>query len=124
MFLRFVINRRDEASRRDQGLFTALYALADSGHLSNYERVWFEEQERWFTRHLKRPHGLTQPSAVLWFKASATEHIARMRALSALLQHKDVAVEVLETGKPGYVVYADEHQVAAIPFTRETFQRR
>ncbi|HZS57690.1 MAG TPA: hypothetical protein VFA43_00370 [Gemmatimonadaceae bacterium] len=43
-----------------------------------------------------------------------------MRQLVTLLEHKDVAVEELRTDKPGYIVYEDEHQVAAVPFS-ETF---
>ena len=121
MYLRFAIHSRDEDSNREKGLFTALYALRDAGQLTDYEATWFEEQERWFRVHLKRPKPLNEPAAILWFKPTAIEHIARMRALAALLDHKDTPVAALETEKPGYVVYEDEHQVAAIPFTRETF---
>jgi len=85
--LRFAIHSRDEDSKRERGLFTALYELRDAGQLTDYE----------------------------------TEHITRMRALAALLDHKDTPVAAFETDKPGYVVYEDEHQVAAIPFGRETF---
>jgi len=58
----------------------------------------------------------------MWFKSTATEHIARMRALAELLDHKDMTVATFESEKPGYVLYEDEHQVAAIPFARETFR--
>ena len=44
-----------------------------------------------------------------------------MRALAALLEHKDTAVDVIESDRPGYVIYEDEHQIAAVPFVRETF---
>ena len=45
-----------------------------------------------------------------------------MRALAELLDHKDMTVATFESEKPGYVLYEDEHQVAAIPFARETFR--
>lgn len=68
----------------------------------------------WFAR--------TPPGrAISWLKLSATEHVAHMRQLVALLEHKDIAVEEFLTDKPGYIVYEDDHQVAAIPFTNETF---
>jgi hypothetical protein len=63
----------------------------------------------------------TLKRAISWFKLSATEHVSRMRELVALLEHKDIAVEEFRTDKPGYIVYDDAHQVAAIPFTNETF---
>lgn len=44
-----------------------------------------------------------------------------MRELTVLLEHKDIAVEEFRTDKPGYIVYEDDYQVAAIPFTTETF---
>jgi len=76
---------------------------------------------------LKRPARLTwsgRPNAteraVTWLKMGAVEHVSRMRQLVTLLEHKDVAVEELRTDKPGYIVYEDEHQVAAVPFS-ETF---
>jgi hypothetical protein len=104
------------------GLFTILYRLEKAGRLAEYESVWFEEQERWFNEHLAKPEPLQDPKAILWFKASALEHIGRMRALAALLEHKDTHVDVVESDRPGYVIYEDEHQVAAVPFARETFQ--
>ena len=110
----------DPDSNRGQGLFTAIYQLEKEGRLADYEAVWFGEQERWFNEHLKRPNPLNDRRAILWFKATAMEHIARMRALAALLEHKDTLVDVIQTDKPGYFVYEDEYQVAAIPFERET----
>jgi hypothetical protein len=43
-----------------------------------------------------------------------------MRELAAFLDNKDVHVEELMTERPGYTVYEDEHQVAAVPFAKET----
>lgn len=39
--------------------------------------------------------------AINWLKMSAKEHISAMRELVALLRHKDVAVEELQTDRPG-----------------------
>ena len=122
MFLRFAVHDHDEDSRREKGVFTALYELTDKHMLSNYELRWFAEQEVWFSKHLKRPRGIKEhPTAILWFKDTAAEHISRMRALCALLEHKDIAIAYFETMKPGRIVYQDEHQVAAVPYVRETF---
>lgn len=117
-FIRFVVAARDEYSDQQQGIFQALYTLAK----------WFLGITRWFNANLETPTRLawsTRPNAperaISWFKLSATEHIAHMRELVALLEHKDIAVEEFRTDKPGYIVYEDVHQVAAIPFTNETF---
>lgn len=128
MYIRFVVSERHEDSGRERGVFSALYALEDSGELAEYERAWLHEAERWFNKHLRSPDRLAWSSrpnaperAISWFKASAVEHVSRMRELVALLEHRATVVTELRTERPGYIVYEDEHQVAAMPFERETF---
>jgi hypothetical protein len=53
---------------------------------------------------------------VCWFKASATEHIAKVREMACILELNGVYVRVIQTRKPGYVVYEDGYQVVAEPF--------
>ena len=128
MYVRFIVPVRDRASDQWQGIFTAAYALEREGKLLEHELVWLRGITAWFNRNLRRPRRLAWSTranaperAISWLKMSATEHLARLRELAALLEHKDVPVEELRTDKPGYVVYEDEYQVAAIPFGTETF---
>jgi hypothetical protein len=128
MFVRFVVTEREKRSDQPMGVFTALYALERNGQLAPHELAWFHQTEEWFDERLTRPDRLTRSSkpgarslAITWLKASAVEHITRMRELVALLEYKDIAVEEQVTSKPGYVVYEDEYQVAAIPFGDETY---
>lgn len=123
MYVRFVTARRDPNSERQQGIFQAIYDLEDAGQLRPHEMDWFVSIEEWFTKHLKTPDRFTSSSrhnargrAITWLKMSAKEHVAWMRELAALLEHKDIHVEELRTDRPGYVVYEDEFQVATIPF--------
>jgi hypothetical protein len=128
MYLRFVVSERDESSGREAGIFSALYALERSGELDAGEIAWFREAEAWFNANLPRPDRFAwsaRPNAperaISWLKASASLHISRVRDLVSLLEHKGIAVSELRTGKPGYILYEDDHQVVAMPFTRETF---
>jgi hypothetical protein len=128
VFVRFVTAERDERSGEQQGIFTALYRLESQGLLAPHETEWFRLAETWLNEHLRRPERLAWSSrpdaperALTWLKLSAAEHVAKLRELAALLEHKDVPVKELRTDRPGYVVYEDEHQVAAIPFRGETF---
>lgn len=127
MFVRFVIAKRDNRSDNQLGIFSALYEMEQAGELAAHELEWFVSIERWFDRNLKRPSRFnwsTRPNAparaITWLKMSATEHVTHMRELALLLRHKDVEVEELRTKKPGYIVYEDDYQVAAIPFGNET----
>ena len=130
MYIRFVVGENDERSGQRMGLFTAAYALEHAGRLADYEKEWFAEAETWLNEHLKRPErfaGSRRPdakkTAITWMKTAATEHVARMRDIARILHEKGVPVEELRTEKPGYIVYEDEHQVAAVPFQAETFAR-
>lgn len=123
MYVRFIVHQRDESSDAPGGVFTAIYDLVDRGELLPHELAWFREMEGWFNEHLKRPARLAwsrRPNAprraLSWFKASATAHVTRMRELVALLEHKDVAVREVRSERPGYIVFEDAFQVAAIPF--------
>lgn len=123
MYLRFVVAERDPDSQQPRGVFQALYRLHRAGELAAHEAAWFAEAEAWFNQHLKRPSrlaGSSRPNApdraISWIKASAIEHVSRMRSLAALLEHKGIPVDELRTARPGYVVYEDDYQVATIPF--------
>jgi hypothetical protein len=129
MFLRFVVSERHDDSDRDRGVFSALYALERKGELGVGEIEWFREAESWLNSNLPRPSRFAwsaRPNAperaLSWFKDTATLHIARVRELTALLEHKGIPVAELRTDKPGYVLYEDDYQVVAMPFGRETFE--
>ena len=130
MFIRFVVSERHQQSDQERGVFSALYDLEDRGQLLPYELHWFRAAEAWFNENLNRPKRLARSDrpnaperAITWLKLTATEHISKMRELAALLEHKDILVRELRTDRPGYIVYEDDHQVAAIPFSRDTFNR-
>ena len=117
MYLRFETHLRHARSGRGTGVFSALYALERQGALAAHELAWFRETEAWFNLHLPPPDAAAraEPRAVAWFKASATEHVSRFRALVALLAEKDILVEERRTERPGYILYEDPWQVSAIP---------
>jgi hypothetical protein len=124
IYLRFVVNRVDGDSNRREGLFQAIAALRNVGELSAQERERANELRAWFSEHLKKPRSFSKsnrphaaPRAISWFKDTAREHIARMYELAAILEAHDVMVDVIQTAKPGYVVYEDEFQVTAEPFS-------
>ncbi|WP_428003570.1 hypothetical protein [Acidovorax sp.] len=124
MFTRSVIHKNDDDSGRRQGLFQALAELESKGHLQGPQLDVYQELRDWFRHHLKQPSRFaraTRPHAkkvaLGWFKDAAVEHIRQMRRMAALLVEHDVAVDVLQTKRPGYIVYEDEHQVAAEPFS-------
>ena len=127
MYIRFVIHANDEHSGRRQGLFQAMATLEDSGALHDYEQARYDAIYTWFKKNLHKPTSFSRSRkphaknvAISWFKDSAKEHIAKMHEVSHMLRSHGVEVEVIRSGKPGYIVYEDNHQVAAEPFQETT----
>jgi hypothetical protein len=123
MFVRFVVAARDEDSHRRCGVFQAADRLRQQELLTEAERARLQALWRWFERHLPVPRRLSRSRrphargrAICWLKATAAEHVGKVRELAAVLQRHGVATAMLRTGRPGYVVYEDAYQVAAVPF--------
>jgi hypothetical protein len=123
MFVRFVIHKNDGESGRRQGLFQALAELSEDGLLLGFEQKQHDEVYEWFRQNLKKPRSFTRSTkphakkvALSWFKDSATEHIAKMHHLVQILASHGTLVDIIQTERPGYVVYEDQFQVAAEPF--------
>ena len=126
MYLRFVIAEINRASECELGIFQAAYNLRDDGKLHSYEESHLDELRQWFDIYLKEPTRFTTANppfyrkknrAISWFKASAKEHIARIRKMVAILENHGITVQMIKTERVGYVVYEDEHQVVAEPYS-------
>lgn len=126
MYIRFVINEIHPVSNHDIGVFQAAYRLKDSHHLVDYDELILRDLLDWFNANLKKPSRFTiakppyyrkQNTAISRFKDTATEHIAKLREILAILDAHDVHFEMIRTDRPGYIVYEDDHQVVAEPFS-------
>lgn len=123
-FVRFVVHQLDPDSRRRQGLFQALGELDKSGQLSGPQELEYRTLRNWFSTHLAEPDRLARSSkanalnvAISWFKDTATEHIRQMRRMADILEAHGIPIVMLRSRRPGYVVYEDDHQVAAEPYS-------
>jgi len=125
MYLRFVVADIDEDSERALGVFHAVRYLRDAGKLYAYEEDQHDMVRWWFNENLEKPTRFTaskppfyrkQNKAISWFKHTASEHLARVRELAAILDDHGVPVRTLKAKRVGYVVYEDEYQIVAEPF--------
>jgi len=92
--------------------------------LYEYEIERVKEIHKWFNENLEKPSSFNRSSkphalnkAISWYKDTAKEHIALMRELALILEGHGFDVLVLQTEKPGYIVYEDEHQITAEPYS-------
>jgi hypothetical protein len=123
MLVRFVVMERDEDSHQLTGVFHAAFRLRDRGILDRAEGSTFERLRLWFNEHLPVPDRFSRSrrsgahhNAICWFKTDAVEHLGKMRELTELLARHGLIIRRLRTTRPGYVVYEDDFQVAAVPF--------
>jgi hypothetical protein len=126
MYLRFVIPEIDEDSERGLGVFHAASKLYKHGKLYQYEEIHLEELRQWFNVHLEKPTRFTTAKppyhrkknrAVSWFKDTAQDHISHIREMIAILTNHGIQVRMVKAERVGYVVYEDEHQIVAEPFS-------
>jgi hypothetical protein len=126
LLLRFVVHNKHWRSGRRSGLFQAVDEVV--GGPEHYLYAPMHEIADWFAKHLEdpfkdadkrnEPAWKVEPStrAISWVKASATDHVSKMYELKALVEEAGWMVEVLQTTKPGAVLYEDEYQVIAAPY--------
>ena len=124
--LRFALQRPHPDTGVEEGIFAAAYALRDGAYMPPADRKLLEELLSWFSTNLAVPARFNRTSSkgyyrrrtagVSWLKPTAVDHLARMRALAAILEQHGHPVSQITTERPGYVVFEDEHQVVAEPF--------
>jgi hypothetical protein len=122
-YVRFVTPRIDESSCRRQGVFHAVGDLVDTGELPPHDLEELIRLRRWFNTYLAVPNRFSRSwrrnaahKTLSWFKSDAREHVRRMRLFCRILDEHGVWTEMITSAKPGYVVFEDRHQVAAVPF--------
>src|SRR5690242_9319160 len=104
MFVRFTLNRQDERSGADEGIFTVAYREAKNPALADYERAWLEELLAWFKKEVKIPRTLREEKnrrAICWFREDSKRVVAKARELATFLKERGYHLEVERTEVPG-----------------------
>ena len=125
-YIRFAVQGIDPSNGVPQGLFQVAAAVREVRATPPYDVDRLAEITWWFNVNLARPTRSDRNLAkrdtsfhkrgISWFKASAAEHIAMMGEMSVIVAEHGHAVDQIETDRPGYLIYEDEHQIVAEPF--------
>lgn len=118
VFVRLTIADLHDQSGQQIGIFHAMRYLRDDGDLSDREESVANEVFDWLFDHLDAPHDHVleeNPTAVSWFRAAATEHLAQAERLIPILEAHAFQVIRAESVDPGEVIYEDAVQVFAMP---------
>lgn len=123
-FIRFVTGRRPSPRGHRAGLFQEAYRLWHEETLSAADRAELRALLDWFNDNLEQPQRLAPSppahagkAAILWLRASAPHHLVQLHRLVELVKKASIAVDELQTIRPGYIVYRDAYQVIALPFS-------
>lgn len=126
MFIRF-----QSAVPNGRGTYPGIFAMAnglrDAGLLTDDDARWVQRENALGNRSYTDPstviadcydRGLN-PGARSWFKDTAVDLVQMAYRYTALLDRYGVPWVELRTEHPGRIVYDDDVQVVAVPFTHE-----
>jgi hypothetical protein len=126
-FLRFASISRNAQSGVEVGLFQIAYAIRDNPATSEADQRAIRRQLAWFSKHLPAPTRFNRSRSkgyyrrnakgISWFKDTASECLARMHALKRLAEEHGYAVNVIREDRIGYIVYEDDCQAVAEPYS-------
>jgi len=124
MFLRFIVDEVDQSSLAPAGVFVVAYRLRDARTLPGSDHQDLLEVLRWFAENLDTPNRFTKSGrasnsscGICWFRPSAHGHIRKARELARVIDRHGIWVHTIKTRHPGYVLFEDEHQIVAEPFS-------
>lgn len=128
MYVRFVGDLIDKRSGKTEGIFTIARILLDSGALSHAHEADLNALRRWFNKHLPSPTKFSRKRndyhrnthGISWIKDNQREVIKKLYEMKRILEQYGEPVRVINTERPGYIVYEDDYQVVAEAFNRET----
>ena len=124
MFIRFVTDQLDAHTDQPLGVFGAAYRLLEEDEIPDYSRTEIRTTLNWFKANLpiperfarsRKPH--RQDNGICWFKTHANGCMREIRYLAQLVAEHDITVRELLTDTPGYMIYEDDSQVVAQPFS-------
>jgi hypothetical protein len=110
-FLRFIVLDQEVGWT---GVFQGRWMIRECSELPDSVQSCYRANRDWLNRHLHSPRQVN-PESIFWFRAEATECIDRIRELIEIYRVAGHEVRMQATRDPGYILYQDEHQIAAIP---------
>lgn len=113
--------------RAREGFFQAATELVHESSADAYSIDQIHEIRNWFGQNLSVPdrfsrsdhkgYGYKETKGLSWFKPSAKQHISRAFEMKNILDSNGFKIDVLKEKRIGYVLYEDEYQVVAEPFS-------
>lgn len=125
-YVRFVIGRKDEDSHVERGIFQAVAQALEWQNITGSDAGELNDLLTWFNKNLEKPTSFGRDKlrlGICWFKTDATEYISHIWEMVHILERNGIYVKKIRTDRPGYVIYQDQWQLVAEPFSKSTMTR-
>lgn len=126
-YIRIVLDERIQVHGAREGFFRKAYDLRRNGTVSPEQRGRLDACFQFLDDHIDVPLKFSKGTSkaaekretkgISWFKASAYAQVDKAMELARLLDELGVASTVLRTNRVGYVVFEDDVQIVAEPFS-------
>jgi hypothetical protein len=125
--VRLVVADRHSKSGFREGFFRTAYRLERENLMESEDHIQLSKILDWFNDNLEVPRRFNRSRSkgahyrnargISWFKDSAVEQISKAQQIAALLRKYGYEVFEVRTDRPGFVVFSDDHQIIAEPFS-------
>ena len=126
-YLRFVGVDRNADSGVEVGLFEIASKIEKDTSTHPADRKAIRTELDWFNAHLTVPDRFNRTRSkgyyrrrtkgISWFKDTARDHLARMYELKRIAEAYGFRITVVHSQRVGYIVYEDDFQIVAEPFS-------
>ncbi len=114
-YIRFQTRLRERGTPEALGVFRAAGVVRQWPQVPDYARKTLDESLDWFNDNLAVPRlDAADRHAIFWFRSRSATLVRHVWEVVTILREENVFVKLLTTARPGRIVYADIHQIAAI----------
>ena len=127
-FVRFILEKCHPDSDLEEGFFAIASGLRDEATVDEQDRRVLKDSLEWFEKNLPEPTRFNRSKSkgyyrratrgIAWFRDTAKDCILRMHRIKKILEKRGHQVKLLRETRVGYIVYEDDLQVVAEPFSQ------
>ena len=115
-YIRFQTNLKCQRFPGSLGIFYAAHEFVRIKSHPDYVYQTLETSFDWFNENLIVPRLRERHwRAVFWFRSESYQFVTSIWPIVVLLNELGVHVHKVRSDTPGRIIYADAHQIAAIP---------
>lgn len=129
MYLRFITDEIDLRTGKPKGMFTLAYELIQARVLSNNDEALLKGSLKWVEVNIPIPTRFSRTSneyrkntgGLCWLKSESDEVVSKHWNIKNIVEITGYSIRLVKTENPGKMVYEDEFQIVALPFSNQKF---